>query len=159
MLDYRVYKEKRKKMKAAKHEFEREERLWEARMLQFAKFFKENNFLLVLNEKGEYQYTPYHDFYPARYMSHNKVIVTGSAVSMTGVDCDGDRIGVMKIKMDDLLREDYEAYFLKIYHRLRNEESRRKKESEEKKERELYEALRKKYGDDEAGQKDARAEE
>lgn len=158
MLDYKVYKEKRKKMKAAKREFEREEHLWEGRLLEFAKFFKENNFLLILNEEGKYQYTPYHEFYPARYMSHNRIIVTSSAVSMTGVDCDGDQIGVMKIKMEDLFREDYEAYFLEIYNRLRDEESRREKESKEKRERALYEELSKKYGKTKAAQQDSGTE-
>ena len=85
--------------------------------------------MLILNEEGKYQYTPYHEFYPARYMCHNRVIVTNSEVSMTGIDCDGDQIGVMKIKMEDLFGEDYEAYFLEIYNRLRDEESRREKES------------------------------
>lgn len=158
MLDYKLYKEKRKKMKAAKREFEREEYLWEERLLEFAKFFKQNNFLLILNEEGKYQYTPYHEFYPAMYMSHNRVIVTNSAVSMTGVDCDGDQIGVMKIKMEDFFREDYEAYFLEIYNRLRDEESRREKESEEKRERALYEELRKKYGETKTAQQNAGAE-
>lgn len=158
MLDYRVYKEKWTKLKAAKREFEREEHLWEEHLLEFAKFFKENNFLLMLDEEGKYQYTPYHEFYPARYMSHNRVIVTNSEVSMTGIDCDGDQIGVMKIKMEDLFREDYEAYFLEIYNRLRDEDSRREKESKEKRERALYEELSKKYGETKTEQQNAGTE-
>jgi cell division inhibitor SepF len=111
--------------------------------------------LLILNEEGKYQYTPYHEFYPARYMCHNRVIVTNSEVSMTGIDCDGDQIGVMKIKMEDLFGEDYEAYFLEIYNRLRDEESRREKESKEKRERALYEGLSKKYGETKTAQQNA----
>lgn len=158
MLDYRVYKQKQKKLKAAEREFEQEEQLWEVRLLELAKFFKRNNFLLILDNEGHYRYTPYHDFYPAHYMSHNKITVTNTAVSMVGVDYDGDQIGVMKIAMADLFREDHEAYFLEIYNRLRDEESRREKESEEKRERALYEELRKKYGETKTAQQNTGAE-
>ena len=65
MLDYSVYKQKQKKLKAAEKEFEQEEQLWEVRLLELAKFFKRNNFLLILDNEGHYRYTPYHDFYPA----------------------------------------------------------------------------------------------
>ena len=80
-------------------------------------------------------------------MSHNQITVTKDFVSMVGIDCENDEIGVMEIKMEDFFREDYEDYFLKIYQELKEEKDREETKSKEKKERELYEELRKKYGD------------
>ena len=147
MLDYKVYKEKLDRLKAAKREFKQEECLWEERLLKFTEFFKKNQFLIMISRSGQYRYTDYRDFYPAIYMSHNQITVTKDFVSMVGIDCENDEIGVMEIKLEDFFREDYEDYFLKIYQELKEEKDREETKSKEKKERELYEELRKKYGD------------
>ena len=55
MLDYKVYKEKLDRLKAAKREFKQEECLWEERLLKFTEFFKKNQFLIRISRSGQYR--------------------------------------------------------------------------------------------------------
>ena len=63
---------------------------------------------------------------------------------MIGWDQDGDNVGFVKIRVNDLLRKDREEYFLNLY----NEFAKNEKERRETEERELYERLKKIYGGD-----------
>lgn len=150
MLNYDIYKEKRRKYKKYRHEFAKEVGLWEKEMRQFVKCFKEYGFLPVLDKNGNYRFTkcgsfyPGQYFYPGPYMNYNSVMITRSNISMIGWDQDGDNVGFVKIRVNDLLRKDREEYFLNLY----NEFAKNEKERRETEERELYERLKKIYGGD-----------
>lgn len=149
MLDYNVYQEKRKNYRKYEREFEKENELWEKEMLRLIQSFKKHNFLPVLNEDGTYEFSHYNSFYPERYMDRNSIMVTRSNISMMGWDEDGDKCGFIKIKVEDLLREDRDEYFLNLYNNFSKNEKKKIEDEMENRERAIYEKLKEKYGNSE----------
>jgi len=145
-LKYEDYMEKKKLLEEAEIVFHKEEEKWLDKILPIAKFFEESRFSFTVDKNENYIVKRNcYEFYYGMYKNENELVVESDYVSLYGYDCDNDLIGFLKLKMEDVFRDDYKDYFTNLYEEIEQKEHMLKELEEEKAERELYERLKTKF--------------